>query len=429
MAMRTRMCLLALAALLLTALPAWAVTVTVESTGETQVVNGIATITLGGVTGEGNYVVVHADGKFIAAVGPPFTYAWDTRALDDGPVTIKVSEVSKDGKTQSTASTTVRVANAVTVPTPVELKWGVRKGAAVRTAIAGSGSLYDTISNEQKFVPGRLFRALCCTLKGEATDTVASVAADKLVIDRELTTLVADYPDRTVELAGSGQKTSVAVQSNGQIVDGTDKGVVQARANMLWLPLPTKAVDVGAQWSGDLVFISDAQTGSVEKQSGNHQLVGFAMWNGSKCALIESRLRYTSDLVVRMSSEDETFPRVRTLVRRLTFFSVDTGSVVRVEEHVERMLTIKAEDWGVSSDSFRERDQADQLGQPKSEEGTRGEGTAEGGGPRRGELGPGGAGLSGPGYGTTLETGTTREVHVPDDIDLIYAIATTVDVK
>jgi len=430
MAVRTCVCLLALAALLLTALPAWAVTVAVESRGETQVVNGIATITLGGVTGKGNYVVIHADGKYVAAVGPPFTYAWDTRTFDDGPVTVKVSEVTEDGGPVSTASTTVRVANAVTVETPIELKWGLLKGATIQTTISGSGSLYDTISNEQRFVPGRLYRALSCALKGEATDTVVDVAADKLLVDRELTSLMADYPDRIVEMAGSGQKTSIAVQANGQIVDGTDKGVVQARANMLWLPLPTKPVDVGAQWSGDMIFIASAQTGSVDKQSGNHQLVGFAMWNGHKCALIESRARYTSDLVVKMTSEDATFPRARTLVRRLSFFALDTGSIVRVEEHVERMLTIKAEDWGVSSDSFREREAADQLGQPKPE-GSAGEaGAGEGTGPRRGESGPGAGGLAGmTGYGTTTPAGTTREVHVPDDLDLIYAIATNVDVK
>lgn len=404
-------------ALPLLALPASALTVTVESAGATQVVSGIATVSAAGV-GAGNYVLLRADGKFVAAVADPFTYEWDTRGLEDGSVALEVAEIGTDGPVGTPYKTTVLVTNSATVPTPVTLKWGVKAGDVLKTTIAGECDVYDGVREDlrHKFVPARLYRVLAGTVTGSAIDTVGTVAAGSIAVDRSLDQLTVDSPGQITELAGSGHKTAFSLLTSGRIEDAKEAGVLQARAGMLWISLPTAGVEVRGQWTGDMVCLESAQTGSVRFiKDATYELLGFRMWEGQKCALVESRARYSDDLVVKLTGDEERFPRVSTIVRRLSYFSLDTGRVLRAEEAIERWLPLKTDDWGVGPESFA--DEAD-TAKPATGGATPGPGRLMGGG-----AGMGSSPMMG---GAGAATAADQAEKVPANVDLVYSIRTTV---
>lgn len=421
MGSRARVCIAAVVCLLLSQVPSRALEITVESAGQTQVVSGLAAVTITGVAAADSYVILRAGGRYIAAVGDPFSYTWDTRGWDDGPVSLEATEVSSAGVAVATASAQVHIANSAVVEEPVTLAWKLRAGEVIETTIEGRCDLSDVISRDHKFVPARLFRAVAGTIAGSAADTVSQVTAASVIVNRQLKSLTVDYPDRIVEVTGSGQTTSFAVQADGRIAEGAEPGVVQARAGMLWIALPQKAVRAQDQWTGDAVFIDNAQTGSVRREQGTYELLGFRMWNGEKCALIETRVRYTDDLTISLSTGEEKFPRVRTVLRRLSYFSLDTGRVLRAEETVDRMLSISSADWGISAESFIEPAEQPAGGQGA----TGGPGAMVGSGPTMG-VGPR------MGFGGGFAGGApsaAEQVKIPEDLDLIYRIRTVVEAK
>jgi hypothetical protein len=405
-------------ALPLLALPASALTVTVESTGATQVVSGIATISASGV-GAGNYVVLRAGGKFLAAVADPFTFEWDTRGLEDGSLALEAVETGADGPVGTPYKTNVLVTNSATVPTPVTLKWGVKAGDVLKTTIAGECDVYDGVREDlrHKFVPARLYRVLAGTVTGAAVDTVGTVANGSIAVDRSLDKLTVDSPGQITELAGSGHKTAFSLLPTGRIEDAKEAGVLQARAGMLWISLPTAAVEVRGQWTGDMVCLESAQTGSVRYiKDATYELLGFRMWEGQKCALVEGRARYSDDLAVKLTGDEERFPRVSTIVRRLSYFSLDTGRVLRAEETVERWLPLKTDDWGVGPESFVDETDATKPATGGTT-GTRPMGAGTG-------MAPGSPMMGGMAGRTTGATEPADKV--PANVDLVYSIQTTV---
>ncbi len=429
MAVPLRLVAVVAATLMLACLPASAaIELSVESYGATQVVSGTTAVTVTGVAAPDSYVVIRADGSYVSAIGSPFSYLWDTRQVKDGQVTLAAVEVNADGAEVSSDSVTVRVENSASVPGPVTLEWGVASGDVVRTSITGTADLIDAITYDHKYAPIRLVRALACTISGSATDTVADLVDDgSLVVNRQLDSLVADYQDRVVELAGSAQPTSVSILPNGTLGDGPEKGVVQARAGMTWLPLPSKPVNVDDQWQGDLIVLQSAQTGSVRKEPATHEIVGWANWRGETCAIVESRLRFTDDMVVQLPSGDTSFRMVKSVVIRLSFFSLDSGRVLHVEETTDRMIGVEAADWGVGPESFIPLEDLESEAPSSTQPGGMLGGTVGGpmtggpmvGGPMMGSMG---------GYGG-LRQPVTEQERVPESLDLVYRIKLVVDVE
>ncbi len=424
MAVPSRLVAIVAAALLLAVPASAAIQLSVESHGETQVVSGTAAVTVTGVSAPDGYVILRANKAYLCAIGSPFSYLWDTRQVQDGQASLEATEVRPDGTVVSSATVTVRVENSADVPGPVTLKWGTTAGEVLKTTIEGTGDLIDAITYDHKYAPIRLLRALGCSISGAATDTVTETIEDgSLVIERILDSLVADYQDRVVELAGSGQKTSVSILPNGTIGDGPERGVVQARAAMTWLPLPASPVNVGSKWQGDLVVLQSAQTGSVRKEPATHELVGWANWRGETCAIVESRVRYTDDMAVQLPSGDTSFRMVKTVVIRLSFFSLDTGRVLHVEETTDRMIGVQSADWGVGPESFIPPEdvegEAGTTRRPGGLLGGRTGGPVIGGGPMMGPMG---------GYGGMRQPATETE-RVPEDLDLVYRIKLVVDLE
>ncbi len=412
-------------ALALLTLPAAALTVTVESAGATQVVSGIATVSATGV-GAGNYILIRANGKFVAAVAEPFAYEWDSRAYEDGAVTLQVSEVGASGPVGTPFATEVLVTNSVTVQTPVTLQWGVKAGDSLKTTIEGTCDLYDGVREDlrHKYVPGRLFRVLAGTITGSATDAVSAVANGKVSVDRSLEKLTVDQTNQVTELAGSGRKTLFALLPSGRIEDPTDPGVMQARVAMPWIALPSGPVDVRGTWTGDLVALESAQTGSVRLvKDATYELLGFRMWEGEKCALVEARARYADDLVVKLSGADERFPRASAIVRRLVYFSLDTGRVIRSEDTVERWFSVSTEEWGVGAEDSADESAAAAGGSGAA--GSAGKGSAPMLGATRGSGGPTSPMMGGMGAMAGAQP-TGDEEKVPANVDLVYSVRTVV---
>ncbi len=403
----------------LASLPALALDLTVESAGESQVVSGVVTVTATGVA-EDAYVILRADGKYLSAVGAPFTYEWDTRDLEDGDITVQATEVGTGGPVGAPATTRVVVANSLEIEGPVALEWGVKAGDVVKTSIDGECDVYDDYRHESphKFVPARLYRALAGQIAGAATDTVVEATDERVLIERSLDSLVVDCTTQVIEVAGSGHATEFIVLPTGAIVDGENAGAFQSRAAMLWIPLPAQPVEARTQWTGDLVFMESAQTGSVRHANdAKHEILGFRTWEGERCALIESRVRYREDFVVKFAADEERFPRSSTFVRRLSYFSLDSGRVLRAEETVERWMSVKADEWGVTPEAFLDATQPTAAG-------TRGGEGMEGG------MEPGGmmGGSMGPMMGAGLAAAQPAE-NVPENVDLVYSIRTVIDAE
>ncbi len=406
----------------LTSLPTLALGLTVESAGESQVVSGIVTVTATDVTADA-YVILRADGKYLSAIGAPFTYEWDTRDLEDGRVTLQATAVGTEGPVGAPVTTTVMVANSLEIEGPVALEWAVKAGDTIKTSIRGECDVYDDYRREapQKYVPARLYRALAGQIAGAATDTVVEATDARVLVDRSLDRLVVDCATQVIEVAGSGHSTQFTVLATGGIGDGEKAGAFQARAAMLWIPLPAQPVEARTQWTGDLVFMESAHTGSVRHATAaQHEILGFRTWKGERCALVERRVRYRDDFIVKFAADEERFPRSSTFVRRLSYFSLDSGRVLRAEETVERWMSVKSDEWGITPEAFLEPT----TGTTGGAEGER-DGEAGGSGSRL----MGGSMPTGPLMGAGGSATMTTLENVPDNVDLVYSIRTIVDAE
>jgi hypothetical protein len=128
-------------------------------------------------------------------------------------------------------------------------------------------------------------------------------------------------------------------------------------------------------------------------------------------------------MAVQLPSGDTSFRMVKTVVIRLSFFSLDTGRVLHVEETTDRMIGVQSADWGVGPESFIPPEdvegEAGTTRRPGGLLGGRTGGPVIGGGPMMGPMG---------GYGGMRQP-TTETERVPEDLDLIYRIKLVVDLE
>jgi len=327
--------------------PAAALEIQVAGMGPTNVVSDQVTITVTWPTSEESYIILRVDGKFLQAQAPPCTFVWDTNSVADGEHELKATEVNAAGQTISEASIKVRVANSANVTPPVKLAYKFTEGQRLRYRISGETDVFDVRTKQRHLVPEMLYRALAGILNAEVTERVVSVADGGAVVERELVSGLMDYLDRYVRLAGVGRSTSLAVSATGAVSDGPGRVAAEAKFALAYLPLPQGPVDVGQTWQGPITVIDDLAQGTSREVDAKHRLVGFTLEGGEPCALIESQYRYESPLTVTVDLGERKFDAALTEGKRLTFFGLQSGRVVRMEETISREFTIKTMDYGI----------------------------------------------------------------------------------
>jgi hypothetical protein len=330
------------------AAPGLAVEMTIAGMGAANVVSGTAQINVTAPGAPDGYVVLKVDGEFVAAQAPPFGLVWNTREVDDGQHEVAVHEVSADGQIVDRATEVVRVQNRANVTAPVTLEYKFQEGDELTYAIEGRSDVRELQQDKSyELVPWTLYGAMAGNISAQASETIASIQGGSAVIDRMLTEGSVDFPEVVSRLLGVGRPTQFTVSPAGEIKDGPGTVNAESKFAGVWLGLPQGAVRQGHKWTSPIVAQFEVQDGRTQAVDADHEIIEFVREGGVDCALIQSTYRQKLPIDIEIYGNRQTLDDVFVVGERLTYFAIETGRIVRVEDSLLGEFSAKSAEYGL----------------------------------------------------------------------------------
>ncbi|MGQ9524619.1 MAG: hypothetical protein ACUVTZ_07205 [Armatimonadota bacterium] len=303
-----------------------------------------------GAVPDNAYMVVHVDGKFLAAVarpmsGPRVTYVWDTKGsstgqdpVPDGRHQIRVMVTDEHGKqVGNTDSVWVTVKNGLdSVPSSVVLAYRFRpeeQRLYSQRTIAKSADV-ELFSNH-------------LIVKRTCDDVMPGGAA--LIREKIERSSRQTEANQTIQFYKAGRSLVMTVTRSGDIRPGRRMERLEEQAALQFIRVPSGPLRIGSTWSTGIriplfyqgVEVLELPTArEAEKLKGNwvlalaknkvtHTLKGFEWQNGYPTAKVVTEYDGTAIYRLPGSLTPALFPITG---KRTTFFDFKRGRVVRMED-------------------------------------------------------------------------------------------------
>ena len=286
--------------------------------------------------------------EFIAAIGKPYVFVWDTLARSggkalypDGTYTITAAACTPAGQPLGTTSVTVTVNNSLSgsdAPYSVRLRLNYKRGSEYTYEMTGKRTV-DMKKEITALLP--MVKDLNGTMKAvyrnhAMTSSNGGPAIVRLNPTEAWTRFGEDKP---TNIKGAGDLFTLVFNPLGQIKAKRDKDP-EWELGQLTMELPEKDLQVGATWQGKLWLMLDPAATSREEVKAQSKLDGFQWYKGHKVARIVSTFKENgTKMTIRLKNATA---QVKTDFSgtRTSYFAFEEGRFVGIEDEISHKYEI-----------------------------------------------------------------------------------------